>query len=242
MRARRVLRRFGFDVIRYPHGTDYGTELARLLCGCDLLVDVGGHHGAFALLARELGYAGPIISFEPGSAAYRTLVRKAAPDSGWRVRNVALGDTNGRATLTVPIQPATASLLPWRGGLEARRGWQLAHPVREEQTEIRCLDDELSEGCENRVFLKVDTQGYDLRVLAGATQTLERVHALQVELAVDPVYEGAPDLVESLGWLRSRGFLPIAFNAFTLVEQGVPEFDCLLVKAPQEARPSSPAR
>lgn len=230
VRPRQLLRRFGIDVIRYPNGTSYGVELARLLRHSDLLVDVGANRGAFGLLARKLEYTGPIISFEPGADAYGELAKTARPDENWNIRNIALGNATGAATLTVPVQSVTASILPWRGDIDARRGWQLAYPMRQEEIEIRRLDEELAEVSSARIFLKIDTQGYDLRVLEGATGILDRIEALQVELAVDPVYEGAPDLIESLTWLRAHGYLPIDFNSFTCVEEGTPEFDCLLVR------------
>ena len=49
-----------------------------------------------------------------------------------------------------------------------------------------------------RVYLKLDTQGTDLDVVEGASGALEAVDALQSEVAVRPIYEGVPELAQSL--------------------------------------------
>ena len=66
---------------------------------------------------------------------------------------------------------------------------------------------------EAKLMLKVDTQGYEEEVLAGAMLTLKKVSAMQLELSVVPLYHGAPDLrrilelCEGLGF-QLHGFIP----------------------------------
>jgi hypothetical protein len=54
-----------------------------------------------------------------------------------------------------------------------------------------------------RVFLKTDTQGYDLKVLAGARRTLDRTIGIQIELSVVAIYEGMPSYVEAIAMLAT---------------------------------------
>jgi hypothetical protein len=56
------------------------------------------------------------------------------------------------------------------------------------------------------VFLKVDTQGYDLKVLRGAKEHLREVKLLQVEAGLQPTYEGSPMLAEVLEVVADNGF------------------------------------
>src|SRR5207245_1501128 len=56
-----------------------------------------------------------------------------------------------------------------------------------------------------RVFLKIDTQGWDAEVLTGAGDRLEEVLGLQLELSLKHTYEGQPDYLELLSTLRERG-------------------------------------
>jgi hypothetical protein len=57
-----------------------------------------------------------------------------------------------------------------------------------------------------RVFLKSDTQGYDMAVIRGATGCLDRLLAIQVELPVREVYRGAPDYLNALAELSEAGY------------------------------------
>ena len=67
---------------------------------------------------------------------------------------------------------------------------------------MRRLDSLAAEVPHQRIFLKVDTQGYDMRVIAGAGSFLDRVRVLQVELSVTPLYESESDYIDSLAQIR----------------------------------------
>jgi len=54
------------------------------------------------------------------------------------------------------------------------------------------LDDLIATRPGARIFLKIDTQGYDLQVVRGAGRRLPAIRALQTELAARATYEGMP--------------------------------------------------
>jgi hypothetical protein len=55
-------------------------------------------------------------------------------------------------------------------------------------------------------FLKVDTQGYEDRVLDGAAELLGRSKGLQLELSFVPLYEGQKLFYALVERLRALGF------------------------------------
>jgi hypothetical protein len=57
-----------------------------------------------------------------------------------------------------------------------------------------------------RLMLKVDTQGYEEEVLAGAGAVLDQACALQVELSLAPLYKGGPSLRRMLEVCETAGF------------------------------------
>src|SRR5262249_53747011 len=73
---------------------------------------------------------------------------------------------------------------------------------RTERVAVRRLDslfEELGgERALRNVYLKLDTQGFDLEVIRGATALLPRVRALQTEIAMQPLYRGAPSYRDTL--------------------------------------------
>jgi hypothetical protein len=59
---------------------------------------------------------------------------------------------------------------------------------------------------DERILLKIDTQGYEEEVLAGASAIMGRVAALQLELSLVPLYSGAPSLRHLLDVCAGLGF------------------------------------
>jgi hypothetical protein len=97
--------------------------------------------------------------------------------------------------------------------------------------------DDLVEGVSQpRVYLKLDTQGWDVEVFAGAAGCLDRVVAMQSELSVQPLYEGMPSYQEALEVYSAAGFE--VSGMFPLVRDAalrLIEFDCVLVRPEAQA-------
>jgi FkbM family methyltransferase len=68
--------------------------------GINLVIDVGAFHGSYCTLLREeVGYRGPIVSFEPCAESFLKLSAHMACDPNWRGFPFGLSDTNTMATL-----------------------------------------------------------------------------------------------------------------------------------------------
>ena len=111
-----------------------------------------------------------------------------------------------------------------------------------EQVQIRRLDAILADvvpADANRIFLKVDTQGWDIEVLEGAAGCLDRIVALQIEASARPIYEGMPTYLDALGYATSLGFeLTDAVPVVRDRRHRVIEFDCVLGRDPAVPRTS----
>lgn len=197
------LRRHGFLLKRYPL-----RHLFRQL-DCGVVLDVGANAGQYAKeLRSECGYGGRIVSFEPMAAAFRALTQAARSDPLWSVHHYGLGSSPGSRTIHIAGNSASSSLLEM---LPAHvDGAPQSAFVGEEQVVIKRLDDVFDElcGADDRVMLKVDTQGFELDVLNGAQESLPRVAALELEMSLIPLYEGAPLAEQLVGMLRAAGFVP----------------------------------
>src|SRR5690554_3044419 len=77
---------------------------------------------------------------------------------------------------------------------------------------VKRLDGELDQiegyAASSRRFLKIDTQGFDDQVLAGAENCLSDFIGVQLECSLSPLYEGQWVLEDALYYLRDRGFVP----------------------------------
>jgi len=91
---------------------------------------------------------------------------------------------------------------------------------------------EITQGIEDpRIYLKMDSQGYDLQVFAGASGCLPLVLGMQSEIALQQLYEGMPDYLTSLATYNSAGYSITSLIAVSRDESlSIIEFDCLMVR------------
>jgi FkbM family methyltransferase len=203
------LRRLGLDVARWKPQSSPEAALVRMLAqhGIDTVLDVGANEGQYALLLREFGFHGRIISFEPLTAAYQRLQRSAAKDPLWTIApRMALGRQEGQIRVNVASDTVASSVLGMLVELE-RAAPDITY-VGSEMVPIFRLDrvtrEFLSEA--QRVFLKVDVQGYEPEVLEGAKDILPMVAGVQLELSLVPLYEGQALYSSLVDVMQTQGF------------------------------------
>ena len=58
------------------------------------------------------------------------------------------------------------------------------------------------------MFLKLDVQGYEKKVLEGAAGCLDQVAGIQMEMSMSsPLYVGQPGWEEMVQFMRAKGFI-----------------------------------
>jgi FkbM family methyltransferase len=176
----------------------------------DCVFDVGANKGQYATLLRErVGYEGLIFSFEPIPELARYLKERASNDGKWFIRECALDRKAGVAELNVTSSSNFSSLLEPQAEEFAsfRREMQIE---RKQPVTVSTLKDEIlsikSQYIFSRPFLKLDTQGNELSVIAGAGSSLSEFIGLQVELSFKKMYEGSNNYVETIDFLKDNGF------------------------------------
>lgn len=202
--------------------------------GVNCVIDVGAHFGEYGLFLRAIGYTGLIVSVEPVEASWERLCRVAEADGNWVVHHMALGSADGYSELNLTAGSDFASFL---GPNEYARTEfpSSSKVVGQEMVSVRRLDSifvECTRGVVNpRVYLKLDTQGYDLEVLKGADGCLNRIVALQSEVSVKPIYQSQPSLADALSHLERIGFEVGGLYPVTRDREGrVVEFDCVALR------------
>jgi FkbM family methyltransferase len=234
---RRLVRGLGFDVVRYPNpGGLAFPHLVTVLAeyGIDCVLDVGAHWGEFGSRLRQMGYRGDIVSFEPVAESFARLEQLAAPDPRWSVHRFALGNRDASAEINVSHESDLSSFLE-----TSSYGHELFPTATEvdsaEVVQVRRLDSILAtvvDGGSSHLFLKCDTQGWDLEVISGADGCLDRIQGLQIEAAVKPIYNGAPSYLDALAEVTRRGFALTGIFPIQRDEQlQIVELDCIFVRA-----------
>jgi FkbM family methyltransferase len=200
--GRSVIRHFGFELSRY-------LPLARALNvhRIDTVFDIGANQGQFGSELRHDGYTGKIISFEPMSAAHQVLARKSRGDRMWHVHEAcAIGAADASIEINVSRNSGSSSILPITA--EHTDAAPDSVYVRKERVKQVPLDRIFPDyaNSSNRVFLKIDTQGYEKEVMAGAPDALAAVVGLQLEISFSELYEKQPNYRYFLDWADAHGF------------------------------------
>jgi FkbM family methyltransferase len=202
----------------------------------NIVLDVGANKGQFAADLRHIDYKGRIISFEPISSAFAVLKEASRNDPNWDIHQLALGRQNGEQKINVADASVFTSFLKSNSWCEQEFG-KNSVGSKEETVIVRRLDEVLNETVGNldkaRMYLKMDTQGYDLEVFMGLGSMYERIFALQSEMSVIPIYQDMPHLTDSISFFEKAGFeiagmYPVVQEKSTI---RIIEFDCLMVNS-----------
>ncbi|WP_228853134.1 FkbM family methyltransferase [Aegicerativicinus sediminis] len=203
---RQINKIFYIDVIRFP-----STDLRRrkkLLdkYNINLVLDVGSNVGQYARQLRQIGYKGTIHSFEPQSKVFKILAKNSKSDSRWQCHNFGFGDKKQEMQINISENSYSSSILELTDShlsTESKSKF-----VALEGIEVKKLDDFLPEisGKNNNVFLKLDVQGYEDRVLKGSSKSLDKIIGIQIEMSLVPMYSGEVLFIEMTEKLQSLGF------------------------------------
>ena len=175
--------------------------------GIDLVFDVGANTGQFAQQIRDAGFKGRIVSFEPLSNAHRQLCEAAADDPQWIVHErCALGASTGVVDLNIAGNSVSSSLLAMTPAHATAA--PASNYVVKEATRLLTLDSIAAKYLPRakKPFLKIDTQGFEWQVLAGAASTLPSIQGALCELSFVVLYDGQRLWRDMIDCLEGRGF------------------------------------
>src|SRR5437870_5842347 len=129
-----------------------------------------------------------LIVIEPLPDVFAALQKKFGNNGRVELHNVAIGERESVETLKITRDTTGASLLQPREEMRAVIGsnWTITSEVEVRMTTLDRLLVDLAEVS----FLKIDVQGYEKAVLAGAKQTLAKTRFLLIELNFMPQYDG----------------------------------------------------
>jgi len=228
---------FGYEFIKIRRKAyqDIDSHLLALfdLLDINCVLDVGANMGQFAKNIRNAGYQGHIISFEPISKCYAYL--KGYENENWQIMNFALGSEEGKTEINVTHKNVFSSMLK-PNQYAGHRFENSANVEYTELVQVKRLDDVLSDLITDikvsNIFLKLDTQGYDLEVLKGAAESIIDISGIQSEISCKAIYEGMPTHLESLEYFDSLGYeitgiFPLSHDK---EDMSLLEFDCVFKK------------
>ncbi len=210
----KISRKIGFDFHRYS--ADHFPELKRARViekgNINLVLDVGASEGFYGEELRETGYKERIISFEPLADSFQSLKKRSAGDDKWDCYNMALGETNSEMEMSVSGRITSSSLLPMT---ETHiNAISSSATVSKELIQIRTLNSFLGIGIRagERIYLKIDVQGFEMFVLKGADRIFDQVQVIELELSLTPLYQGGPLFIDMIKHMETLGFMMVSLT------------------------------
>jgi FkbM family methyltransferase len=162
-------------------------------------VDVGANKGDFSLVAgKVVGSEGRVLAFEPEPTNYKWM-RRSVKLNGYRnvsLYQIALSDRNGQAPLYLGEKSGWHTLVSG----QRFRGQGVIY------VETRTLDSFLEQMhfVDHIDVMKIDVEGAELQVLAGASATLGKAGNMVILIDVHPELDVHPrDVCE---FLETKGF------------------------------------
>ncbi len=233
--VRNLTRGRGVEVRQFDPDLSLDTFLWTLFAALDIncVIDVGGHRGEYATLLRNNGYRGEIISFEPVLESYQHLMKLSAQDSNWQVHRMGLGNVETTLDINVGEHTNFSSFHEPSSYGHATNPHIATTAVQ--TVPVKRLDaifDKIMAHIPTpRIYLKMDTQGWDANVFEGTEGCRDRILALQSEMSIQPLYDGMPTWMQTIEQYQAGGYeISSMFAGFRDDALRLSEFDCVMVR------------
>jgi FkbM family methyltransferase len=171
--------------------------------------DVGAHEGQNTFERAQTDSSILVFAFEPDWNVARQTMGKL---ENFVTLPMAVADFDGLARLHVNVREGTSSLMPFSTEALQSPEWKEFPDLAVESVTtvptIR-LDTFMNRmGVETVEYLKIDTQGFDFRVVQSAGARLKDIQSVTLEVDVTPVrcYAGSAGKAEIVSYMINHGF------------------------------------
>ena len=186
----RFTRSLGFDFYALKDKND--GELLRLRwlkeMGITTVLDIGANEGQFALMIRKLLPNTAICSFEPIPVCYNKLLEIFSNDKAFKAFNVAIGDKEEMIEMNINDFSPSSSLLE----IDDLHVENFKHTSnsKKQLIPVKTLDSFSAQlNLLKPYMVKIDTQGYEDKVIRGGQHILAGADVVFVELSYKSLYK-----------------------------------------------------
>jgi FkbM family methyltransferase len=173
--------------------------------GISTIIDIGANTGQFALTMNNLLPNASIYSFEPIPECFNQLSDRMSGVKNFTGFNIGLGDVSGR------LEFEANSFSPSSSFLKMTSLHETLYPFTADKVlmnvPIERLDDVLDvKTLQTPMLVKLDVQGYELKVIEGGSQLIRNAKMVIIEVGFAVFYEGQPLFDDIYRVFTSLGF------------------------------------
>lgn len=214
--VKKFLQKFGILIRKYTPGSSEELRRTKLFAHheIDMVFDIGANKGQYAKGIMDNGYTGHIVSFEPLSAVHQKLSREASGHARWTVADrCAVGSNTGEAVIHIAANSVSSTLSNMLSS--HTEGAPESAIVSSEKVQVETLDHLAAKYAkkEDRLFIKIDVEGFEEEVLKGGQDTLARAIGVEMEISIVPLYENQNFLLPVvLNYMQEKGFTLVSIT------------------------------
>ena len=223
----KIINLFGYKIMRVTStdATDLDGLTKYLITKSDpVIFDVGANKGQSITRYKKL-FQNPIIhSFEPNVDEVNIIKQKYINDKNLYLNNVAVGDKKGNLEFNITAKSGHSSfknLIPNTTWIKKRSNSikidDKNYTTKKVNAEVITLDDYVNEkNLTNIDILKIDTQGFEDKVLLGAQNLLKnnRIKLIQLELIFSEIYENPLNIYDV-----EKTLIPNNYKLFGIIKR-----------------------
>lgn len=162
-----------------------------------IIFDVGANQGQSIRRFKKIFPKSIIHAFEPIKEEFDKLQNEFKSDSNIFLNNCALGDSLGEKKFNIMASTGHSSFFKISPNTEWLKIRSKEFGATENEYIKKVVDvkiNTINNYCNNNDILKIDilkldTQGYEEKILAGASEIIPRIKLIETELMFDNVYE-----------------------------------------------------
>jgi FkbM family methyltransferase len=194
----------------YPHILKSIRIINKLKLMNFMIVDIGGAQGNTVKMFAKAFPNNRILVFEP--IIENRMYLNPLKDEFRNITVVykALGDNIEQSKMWVTSRVSSSSLLDLVEPNEIESDFMIEALAEKKQitVDVSTLNCEIGREYKN-IVLKIDVQGFELKVLQGASEILNEVALIVVEVSNQDVYLNSPKYYDIDNYLRENGFILI---------------------------------
>ena len=206
----------------------YGLEKNKIDC----FIDIGANYGQTALEIMKWGYKNEIISIEPVKECHDKLIENSKKYPNWKVlERMAIGDFDGQTDINVSEATDLSSIMEPTDLLT--NSYTKVKKKHSESVPIKKLDTVFKNFETNKnIFLKIDAQGYDYKILSHSKEFVNRVKGIMVEASLKPLYKNQESYLSYINYLNNLGMKPhmITERSFSRINKQQLQIDLVYFK------------
>lgn len=196
---KKIFNLFGLDIIKKKNFVQLDELLKKNLPKNPIIFDVGANNGETIEKYCKIFENPTIHSFEPNKNSYEKTKSKFFNKKNIFVNNLGLGEKKEEKEFNITAKSSNSSFIninpntKWlRKRSEQHNTSMKGYVVEKKMVQIDTLDHYVSENQIHKIdLLKIDTQGYEDKVLKGSLETIKKnkIGIILTEIMFDDVYD-----------------------------------------------------